>query len=155
MQEKHDSEEEFEEEDLEDLESDDLLFDLSYLNKKDLKALKKLYPNLPEYYFKTPGEKKKFFQDLNKKYFEKLGKEKIKANGLKKKVEFNTNMNQTKGLFFIQIFLLFFRLIFLENNGFLFVFIEFRMTEKVIAVKKAKNSIGLTAKRRVSKQSLY
>ena len=103
IQEKHDSEEEFEE-DLEDLEeSDDLLFDLSFLNKKDLKALKKLYPNLPEYYFKTPGEKKKFFQDLNKKYYEKLGKEKIKANGLKKKVEFNTNMNQTKG-FLLLIF---------------------------------------------------
>ena len=63
--------------------------------------MKKLYPNLPEYYFKTPAEKKKYFQQLNKKYYEKLGKEKVILDGKGKRVEFNTNLNQTKGIKFL------------------------------------------------------
>ena len=103
IHEKHDSDEDFEaNEDLDDFyEGDDFLFDLSLLSKKDLKSLKKLYPNLPEYYFKTPDEKRKFFSQMNKKYFEKLKKEKTKIRDSKeKKVEFNPEKNQTRGLVF-------------------------------------------------------
>jgi hypothetical protein len=107
IHEKHDSDEEFEanEELGEYYEGDDLLFDLSQLSKKELKSLRKLYPNLPEYYFKTPAEKRKFFSQMNKKYIENLKKEKPRNNKSKeKKVEFKPELNQTKGLF-IQSFL--------------------------------------------------
>lgn len=95
IHEKHDSEEEIEEEEYYD--GDDFLFDLSMLSQKDLKALRKLYPNLPEYYFKTPSEKKKYFQKLNKSYYNNLKKEPKSQKPSQKKVNFNIGLNQTKG----------------------------------------------------------
>lgn len=98
IHEKHDSDESFEEDNADYIEGDDFLFDLSCLSKKDLKSLKKLYPNLPEYYFKSQPEKKKYFQQLNKKYYEKLSKEKPKTpSSIPKKVDFNVKLNQIKG----------------------------------------------------------
>lgn len=98
IHEKHDSDEDFEADDMgEFYEGDDFLFDLSQLTKKELKSLKNLYPNLPEYYFKTPAEKKKFFNQMNKKYFDKLKKETPKKLENDKKVEFNTDKNQIRG----------------------------------------------------------
>lgn len=100
IHEKHDSDEDFEEELGDDFNADDLLFDLSMLSKKDLKALRKIYPNLPEYYFKTPAEKKKYFQNLNQSYYDNLNKEKKKNHPeFKKKVNFNTDLNQTQGFY--------------------------------------------------------
>ena len=67
-------------------------------SKSYLKKLKAMYPNLPEYYFKTPKEKKIYFQNLNKKYLDKLKKEKnTEKHSHKKKVSFNFNKNNTLG----------------------------------------------------------
>lgn len=37
--------------------------------------LKKLYPNLPEYFYQTPKQRRKYFMNLNKKYKERLAHE--------------------------------------------------------------------------------
>lgn len=67
-------------------------------SKSYLKKLRAMYPNLPEYYFKTPKEKEIYFQNLNKKYLEKLKKEKnTEKHSHKKKVCFNFNKNNTLG----------------------------------------------------------
>ena len=38
--------------------------------------LKKLYPNLPEWFFFTPKRKRKYFNNLNSIYADKITKEK-------------------------------------------------------------------------------
>ncbi len=64
-------------------------------SQTDPKTLRKLYPNLPAYYFLQRKERKKFFKNLNKAYRKKVeGEKNIKPVGHSRKVRIVEKKNQ-------------------------------------------------------------
>eukprot|EP01015_Nassula_variabilis_P017979 TRINITY_DN2894_c0_g1_i3.p1 TRINITY_DN2894_c0_g1~~TRINITY_DN2894_c0_g1_i3.p1 ORF type:complete len:230 (-),score=72.59 TRINITY_DN2894_c0_g1_i3:86-775(-) len=52
----------------------------------EVALMKAMYPELPEYFFMNPKERKKYFNKLNKDYLKRLSSAKIKNTKQKKKV---------------------------------------------------------------------
>lgn len=60
-------------------------------------SMEEMRAKLPEYYFKTPKQKKKYFKKLTNSYKKKLRKSPRKKSGeIKKQIGFDLNRNQKK-----------------------------------------------------------